>query len=343
MWGIKFIKRGLVLSLMLLLVVPLALAQDDDENFCETAAEEIEYGDTVDGTLDDDAYVEAYCFEGEEDDEITIIAETTDGDLVISLILTDPFATDEIVSDTARNERDEAEISFTLPDDDTYMIIIVREDWDEGDTEGDYEMSFQGETSRRSGRNSSADVENFCEEDPIATLSQYQYGIAGSNPERPLIAFNVGCTGFLVASIAGVAEVAEYEIGRRGRMTFNIGETTYTTVDFDEDEWLLELGNGGELLLERIDSQACDDDPLSALIRGAWFDEDEQVFDFTCNGVILFTNEDGTSAGTYEVGRRDITIQLSGNQIVLEDFEIDDSEMHVEIDGDGFDFENLMD
>jgi hypothetical protein len=347
-----FQKRSLFASfLLLLLFVPAVSAQDTD--FCRTAAEEIEYGDTVEGTIDDEEFAAFYCFEGEEDDEITITVITTDGDLVSSVFVSDPFIEEIFAEDTARNDSSDAEVTLTLSNDDDYLIVVTREDIDEGDSEGDFELSIEAEggnggTGRTSGSSGGGDlgnvedIETSCDEEPLATLSQFQYGIPGSNPEEPLLSYNVGCTGFLVATVVGRSEVAEYEIDRRGEMSFQIGDTTYTTAEASEDEWVIDLSNGEELVLERLEDDGCDEAPLSDLIRGAWLVE-ETVFDFTCNGVVLLIIDGEISASTYEIDRSDIVIALEDEELVLEDFEIDDNVLSAENDGDSVEFGNLLD
>lgn len=328
----------------LLLLVPVALAQETD--LCEDV-DLIEYGDAGDGEIDDDLPFSIFCFEGEEGDEVTITVETTDGDLIPSVFLANPVFEEDIEvfgDDTARNENDPAEITVTLPDDGVYLIIVSREDTDQGDTEGEFEMQLEGEGDGSDRTSNNSDVENFCDEEPIATLSRYQYGIPSSNPNAPLMAYNVGCTGFLVSTIAGRSEIGEYEINRRGEMTFTIGEDTeFTTVEADEDEWIIDVSNGNTLELERLEDAGCDDEPLSDLISGAWVGDDNLVFDFTCNGIMLLIDDGDAVVGTYELSRSDIAVSLEGGDLLLEDFEVDGSSLNAEIDGDSVELENVLD
>lgn len=351
MFTSSFKPRLILTSLLLLcLFIPAVTAQDDEIDYCREVAEEIEYGDTVEGSIDDEFFAAFYCFEGEEGDEVTITVTTTDGDLVSMIFVADPFAQDEFDSDTARSDNDEAEVSLTLEEDEDYLVIVTREDIDEGDTEGEFELNIEAETSRSSssssggGGNSNDDLETSCDEEPLATLSQYQFGIAGSNPERPLMTYNVGCTGFLVITTAGVSEIGQYEIDRRGNMSFTIGDSNvvFTSGDVSDDEWIIEIGNGQELVLERIEIDDCDEEPLSDLIRGAWLIE-ETVIDFTCNGVALMTVEGETSVADYEIDRDDILITGESVELLLENFEIDDNVLRAEVDGDDVELENLLD
>jgi hypothetical protein len=349
-----FKRRSIVMGLLcLLILIPVASAQDEDD-LCASAGEDIEYGDTVEGTIDDDLFAAFYCFEGDEGDEITVTVTTTDGDLVSSVFVTDPTVEDIFADDTARNDSADAELSLTLPDDGQYLIIVTREDIDEGDTEGDYEMTLSsdsdsgngngsGRTSSGGGGNNNVDVESSCDEEPLATLSQYQYGIPGSNPEEPLLSYNIGCTGFLVATVVGRSEVVEYEIDRRGNMSFQIGDTTYETQEVNEDEWVIDVSNGGELVLERLEDDGCDDEPLEDLIRGAWVIEGN-IFDFTCNGVVLLTLDgDDTVSSSYEMDRDEILVIVGDDELVFENFEIDDNIMNAEVDGDDVELENILD
>jgi len=167
MFNIKFGKSVILLVLLALLLVsmPTSLAQDND--FCDIAIDEIEYGDTVEDEIDDDAFFLWYCFEGEEGDEVILTAEATDGDLLLLLGIGDSFL-EEIFEETAAvEEEEELEVVFELPEDGNYLVIISRDGLEEGDTEGEFEVTLDianGDTDDDDDDDNDDDATDFCNE-----------------------------------------------------------------------------------------------------------------------------------------------------------------------------------
>jgi hypothetical protein len=470
--SLGFARRSIVLAIIAL-ALPLfniSAVLADDSNFCETA-DAIAYGDSVEGTIDDDRVLVPFCFEGNEGDEVTAIVETIDGDLVSVVGIADSFFDEVFIEDTARNRRGEAEVVFELPEDGNYLVIVSREDISDGDTEGDFELTLTADCNGRDcaeedqedspcnadqtlvygdsargeivdedifdsycfvgqagdvvtifveatrgdlepivalwnpfddaiieqnlnsrGRDN-VDIEEYeleedmiymiiisrvdfedgdtegrysldlegessggsrfandtgdtCNEYPLNLLSQYQWGIAGSDPDEPLLAYNVGCRGEMASTVVGRSSVLAYDIDSRGNMEFDVGDTTYSTISVDEDEWVLDTSEGDTLTLERLEDDGCDEEPLSNLIRGTWQIEgnDGIFFDYGCNGIVLITFEGDTFTAVYEFRRDDITIELEDDELVFENAEFDTGEMVVDAeDGSVLTFINLLD
>lgn len=137
-------SRLLVWLAILVLVISGAAVQAQDTDFCDQRGVEfIEYGDTVEGTIDDDAAAAVFCFEGEEGDVVIITMTATDGDLDTLVAIGTPTL-DEIFAendDISRSNSD-SELEFELPDDGVYLIFATRVDLQDGDTEGDYELTL---------------------------------------------------------------------------------------------------------------------------------------------------------------------------------------------------------
>lgn len=127
-------------ALLFVSLVPSAAAQDD---LCESGAPFIEYGDTIDGEIDDDAPALAFCFEGEEGDEVAITMETIDGDLEPIIIVTDSTLQSEIASSDEGSEDEPAVLEFTLPDDGPFVIIAARVGFNRGRSEGEFELTLE--------------------------------------------------------------------------------------------------------------------------------------------------------------------------------------------------------
>lgn len=119
-----------------------AVTCDDLE--LDVDVDSIAYDETVEGEISDDEYAIYYCFEGLEDDEISITMRATDGDLD-TLVLITPDG-DEILAlnddiDTDGGVTD-SQLEFTLPEDGAYLIVATRYDTEVGDTEGEYELTL---------------------------------------------------------------------------------------------------------------------------------------------------------------------------------------------------------
>lgn len=123
-------------------VIEGAATCDDLE--LDVDVDRIAYDETVEGEITGDAFAVYYCFEGLEDDEISVTMRATDGDLD-TLVLITPDG-DEILAlnddiDIEGGVTD-SELEFTLPADGAYLIVATRYDTEVGDSEGDYELTL---------------------------------------------------------------------------------------------------------------------------------------------------------------------------------------------------------
>lgn len=158
-----------VLLIVVLLVSGIAVSAQDT-NFCASPGVElIEYGDTVEGTINNRAAAAVFCFEGNEGDVVTITIDRTSGDLRPVIALADPTLSEIFAQDDGRSS---AEIVFELPDDGTYLIFATRVDLQDGDTSGDYELTLDAEVAERP-------------DEPIGQP-------VGVNPDLPQIAATAG-------------------------------------------------------------------------------------------------------------------------------------------------------
>ncbi len=143
-------RRNTLLIVLLLALVavfaPSAVSLAQNDNLCEgrNSLPFIEYGDTVDGSIDDDAYIFGYCFEGSEGDEIRINMTAPDGDLDPLVALGDPTLEEVYAqNDDVSSRNTDAEIEFVLPDDGVYLILASRSGLEDGRSEGDYELTLE--------------------------------------------------------------------------------------------------------------------------------------------------------------------------------------------------------
>lgn len=106
----------------------------------------IECGDAIEGIIDDDTPIALFLFEGEEGDEVTItLTATSDEGLDPYLGL---FTIDGIEDGDTLAENDDAdglnsEIVYELEDDDSYVIVATRFGFEEGSSEGDFELELE--------------------------------------------------------------------------------------------------------------------------------------------------------------------------------------------------------
>ncbi len=105
-------------------------------------ADEIGYGDTITGTIDDASPEHTYTFTAAEGDVITIAHTVTSGDLDPLLILADANGTFITRDDDSGEGRSSLIRDFIVPADGTYRIIATRYDGANGDTSGEYTLTL---------------------------------------------------------------------------------------------------------------------------------------------------------------------------------------------------------
>lgn len=149
-----------------LMTAPISHAQD---NICERSdTRQIAYGDSVTGSIDDSTPFNTFCFEGSAGDEITITMSATSGNLDTFIALSDPLLetsygeNDDIEGSGTRN----SELSVTLEDDGTYLIIATRYEFSDGQTSGDYELTLTAANAQQSQE----EENNFCQRSSTPTI-----------------------------------------------------------------------------------------------------------------------------------------------------------------------------
>lgn len=112
---------------------------------CPSGFDEIDYGSSADGTIDDDEFTQFFCFEGDDGDTFRIDVEITDGDLKTIVLLgyvpeNDADNLDDYILDSAgaRIAGSDIELNYTLPEDAAYLIIVTRDGVDTGRTDGSF-------------------------------------------------------------------------------------------------------------------------------------------------------------------------------------------------------------
>ncbi|MFN8372428.1 MAG: pre-peptidase C-terminal domain-containing protein [Anaerolineae bacterium] len=138
-------------------------------------AEDIEYGDTVEGTIDDDTPTVVYAFEGSEGDVVTVTMVDTSRrgtlDPYIQLVNEDGDVVaenDDADSDADLPDSLDSQITeFELDSDGTYFVVATRFGQENGSSEGDYELTLDegggggsdnNDNGNDSGNNDNADI-----------------------------------------------------------------------------------------------------------------------------------------------------------------------------------------
>lgn len=104
------------------------------------------YGDTVQGTINDDTFAVNFIFAANKGDLITITMKTTDGDLDSTLALQDPTGKKVASSETASGaglQATDAQIRrFQIPSKGNFTIIASRKDGETGATSGSFTLEL---------------------------------------------------------------------------------------------------------------------------------------------------------------------------------------------------------
>jgi hypothetical protein len=98
----------------------------------------IRYGEPQNGTISDEVYALFYQFSGTAGDVVDIRAERTSGDLDPVLVLRDAADSTLATNDDADDTTRDAQITYTLPADGTYIVAVTRYGVRDGTTTGDF-------------------------------------------------------------------------------------------------------------------------------------------------------------------------------------------------------------
>lgn len=129
----------IIFIILLTSISYLTSAQVTD--FCNGIAEDIVYNQEIEASISDSSLFGRYCFSGRAGDIINIQITRLEGDLVFSGALSD-HSVDEIFAEfTSTPDNGTINITFTLPQEDSYHLLISREDFGRGTTSGSYFLS----------------------------------------------------------------------------------------------------------------------------------------------------------------------------------------------------------
>lgn len=156
----KTITRLLILCTVLMtLGVGVTTAQDDD--ICASLTE-INYGDTVTGSIEGDLYIFGWCFDGAAGDEITVTLEATSGNLDTYVGLSDQTLQETYIeNDDVDESTTNSGFTFTLPESATYVLIASRFELETGTTTGDFEMTLTSASSGVKGQDTTEAEPDF--------------------------------------------------------------------------------------------------------------------------------------------------------------------------------------
>ena len=138
--GVRAKQWSTLFVLILLLCTGNIFAQDAAE---ELIAQELAYGDTVSGRLDNRNPRETFIFEGLRGEYITIRLRSTSGNLDPVLAVLDDRGAILIYRDDADGGADVTVNQIPLPRSTTYTLVIGRFGYNQGSTTGEYELNIE--------------------------------------------------------------------------------------------------------------------------------------------------------------------------------------------------------
>ena len=167
-------KSSIIIFTLLLSSVSLVSAQPID--YCDGIADELVYNQQIEASITDTNLFGRYCFAGRAGDEVIIQVITIEGDLVLSGALSDSVV-DELYEEFATSNTEETiSISFTLPEDESYLLFVSRENFGQGTSSGSYRLSLSSDNEPVDSGNNSVfpeTIENYAE-DWSATIAELQ-------------------------------------------------------------------------------------------------------------------------------------------------------------------------
>jgi len=104
----------------------------------------LDYGEVINSSLGSESPQRFYVFEGTRGDVVTVDMQRTLGNLQTFVLLLD-FSLNEVARAGGTQPLDRARIiGYTLPEDGQYFIMAARNEFSEGETEGDFQLSLNG-------------------------------------------------------------------------------------------------------------------------------------------------------------------------------------------------------
>lgn len=135
-----------IIFLVLLAGIPsISSAQTTD--FCNGIAEEIVYNQEIEASINDGVLFGRYCFAGRPGDVVSIQITGIEGNLVLSGALSDRFVNEIYEEFTPSPDDGSINISFTLPRQDSYHLLISRENFANGTSSGNYRLSLTSDNT----------------------------------------------------------------------------------------------------------------------------------------------------------------------------------------------------
>lgn len=311
---------------------------------CPILYDTIRYGQTIADDISDFEFRYSYCFVGTAGDEVIIEVGATSGDLDTILFLTD-IRLDEFFAenDDVRLGTRDSRIVYTLPETGPYLITVSRYDLDDGNSEGDFELTLQVNDG------SFSDEELYTIRDPnpyecnrplMRELNATQWLEENEDYNFRL---NFGCEGLAVVSIFDeVFDIPYMFDGSDLELIFN--EQTYA-VNLDSTGQLTLTGqNGGEFTFN--DVGRCSTELEQDLTEGVWFFGQNDTFfrlDFLCDGVVIITLESVVEAYIYDLDTGDETLEIGEfGQFWSDVFILPGTQMSVETEDEPLIFTNIL-
>lgn len=322
----------------------------------------LSYNETATGTISNDAFAEVYCFAGQAGDEVTISLSATSGNLDTLLMLSNIDASEVYAdNDDIDSSTRDSQITVTLPQTQNYLITATRYEMDAGTSTGGFEVSLDMASSTDVTGGTNPFTLADCPSDTIPlsygdTLSGvidkdvYLYGYCFVGSAGDEVTIDVAATSgnldtYLLLTDADFSE----EYGRNDDITSGVTDSQIiATLPANNvyvigvSRYELEEGTttGGFALTVEADvaqtvtgvkpglastptvTDDCSVPPLSDLVRGAWYVEDETErieFDFSCDGSLGVTFGKDAFTTTYTFVNSTITIDLDGEPLILTD------------------------
>lgn len=327
---------------------PKILTRSRSADDCPVLFDTIEYGETISDSITDDDFYFAYCFAGDEGDEIIIELKAIDESLDPFLILSD-LRMEEIYeeNDDLRFAQKDARIIFTLPKTDGYLISVTRYDIEDGTTEGDFELSLRlnkGEMSQEDLLDNQPPPDYLCHHNLLNQVNQTQWQDENESYDFRL---NFGCEGYAAVSLFGHLFLTEYHINGSD-VDLMLGNKSYRVGVAPRGVSL--IGDDGTAFVFRdVGRPACDASSLRELTDGVWYLGDETMIgfrvDFLCNGVAIINLEGSIEAlfYDYDLAEESLTLYLHEDEIVWTDvFILPGNRLAVKDDDGGLVMKNIL-
>lgn len=344
-----FSSIGFLAFALVLMAFSLPSVTTYAQSECPSQTTDLEYGETVTGSIEKGKPAIIYCVEVSEGDELVVEMTATSGDLDTFLAITtvdaeEVLATNDDVESGTSDSRIEFEATFSGE----ILVMATRFEFADGTSTGDFELTLEcGNCSTGKGTDTDK-AANECPED--FNVIEYNEEITGEITDDEyfvFFCFNGSEGDELTIDVHATSgdldtrlfltdvEVTETLAENDDRESGNTDSLIEFTLE-EDGAYLVAVGRYEgeegtsegefELIIDgpedtKVAGGECGEPPMSDLVAGSWVIETDELsleMEFDCDGTVVVTFNGNTDTYDYEFDQDALTITIPELNILFE-------------------------